>query len=368
MRRFLTLVLVTGFLTCTGQNYFVYVACESEDEVAVVRFDGKSGSLEKTIQVGYQPTENEGPHGVTVDPSGEYWYLTMAHGNPNGRLYKYRTDDNSLVGFVELGIFPATMQVSNASGMLFCVNFNLHGRMTPSTVSVVDPVGLSEITRITTGSMPHGSRISPDGLKHYSVAMMSGELFEIDVLGMKVSRTLNLDNPEPSMNQMDHGMMDHSKMDHSMHEGMQHSKIKPTWVIPHPDGTRVFVAGNGARTILEVNLSSWSITQRYQTGNGPYNVEISPDGQLMVATYKSDGATGIWDLDSGKELGVVSNSRRVSHGIAISPDSRYAFVSVEGIGGEPGSVDIIDLSTQELAGVVEVGKQAGGIAFWKMEN
>ena len=45
---------------------------------------------------------------------------------------------------------------------------------------------MTEITKITTGSMPHGSRLSPDGLFQYSVAMMSGELFEIDALDLKV--------------------------------------------------------------------------------------------------------------------------------------------------------------------------------------
>ena len=57
----------------------------------------------------------------------------------------------------------------------------------------------------------------------------------------------------------------------------------------------------------------------------------------------------------------------MSHGIAISSDSKYAFISVEGIGGEPGIVDVISLESYELVSSVEVGKQAGGIAFWKKE-
>ena len=35
--------------------------------------------------------------------------------------------------------------------------------------------------------MPHGSRISKDGKYHYSVAMMSGELFEIDAIDMNAT-------------------------------------------------------------------------------------------------------------------------------------------------------------------------------------
>ena len=54
--------------------------------------------------------------------------------------------------------------------------------------------------------------------------------------------------------------------------------------------------------------------------------------------------------------------------VVVSPDSRYAFVSVEGVGAEPGKVDIYDLRTFERVADVEVGQQAGGITFWKMEG
>ena len=87
----------------------------------------------------------------------------------------------------------------------------------------------------------------------------------------------------------------------------------------------------------------------------------------MVGTIKSEGKTAIWDLKDKKLLGLIKNTTSVSHGIAISPDSQYAFISVEGIGGEPGKVDVISLQNYELIDSVEVGKQAGGIAFWKKE-
>ena len=64
----------------------------------------------------------------------------------------------------------------------------------PITVSVVDPLYMVEVTKIKTGIMPHGSRISKDGKYHYSVAMMSGELFEIDAMDLSVNRILSLDN------------------------------------------------------------------------------------------------------------------------------------------------------------------------------
>jgi hypothetical protein len=41
-------------------------------------------------------------------------------------------------------------------------------------------------------------------------------------------------------------------------------------------------------------------------------------------------------------------------------------VSSEGVGAAPGKVDVYDLRARARVGSVDVGQQAGGIAFWKM--
>ena len=183
----LILLFLFFFINVQSQTYYVYVAAESDDTVSLIKFtDNKAEEIER-INVGSLPTEIEGPHGITVDPSGKYWYLSLAHGNPYGKLIKYSTKDNKPVGQTTLGLFPASMQISKATGLLYCVNFNLHGEMKPSSVSIVDPETMTEIKRITTGTMPHGSRISADGKKQYSVSMMSSELYEIDAISLNLS-------------------------------------------------------------------------------------------------------------------------------------------------------------------------------------
>lgn len=372
-KSFLLIGLLSFAFVSNAQNYYVYVTAESEDEVSLIKFDGKNATIEKTIPVGIWPAEIEGPHGINVSPDGKYWYLSLAHGNPYGTLYKYSTETNDVVDTVKLGLFPASLQISKATGLLYCVNFDLHGDMVPSTVSVVDPEEMIEIDRIETGVMPHGSRISSDGMYHYSVGMMSGELFEISTTKLKVNRKLNLDGKEeekPAMEGMDHSKMDHSKMGHGAMTAsapMYHSAVKPTWAIPHPTNGKVYVAGNGSDELLEVDLEKWEITNRFKTGKAPYNCDVSPDGRYLVATYKGSGETGIWDLETGEELPRIKNTRNVTHGVSISSDSKYAFISVEGIGGEPGTLDVIDIAKAEKVASVDMGKQAGGIIFWKME-
>jgi hypothetical protein len=76
----------------------------------------------------------------------------------------------------------------------------------------------------------------------------------------------------------------------------------------------------------------------------------------------------VFDLATGRSLGQFKNSTNVANGIAVSPDSRYPFVSSEGIGAAPGKVDVYDLRALAKVASVDVGQQAGGIAFWKMQS
>lgn len=354
-----------------AQKYKFYVTAESDDEVYRISFDSEKGAstVENIITVGEFPTENEGPHGIGIDPGGEYWYVSLGHGMPFGHLYKYEIGSDRVLDRVELGMFPATLDVSEATGWVYIVNFNLHGPHEPSSLSIVDGKTMEEIERLETGIMPHGSRLTEDGSYQYHVSMMTDELYEIDAISMEISRVLNLSGEgESGMNHGTHqSVMRH---DGQMENGSHSNKpaVKPTWASPDPVRPAVYVAGNGNDKIYVVDTNTWKVTDEWETsGRGPYNLEPTHDGSKVVVTYK-DGSAGIWDVNEGKELARIKSSRSVTHGVVISPDDRFAFISVEGIGGEPGSVDIIDLESLELVDVVEVGKQAGGIAFWKMEE
>src|SRR5256885_11088682 len=57
-------------------------------------------------------SELVGPHGLFVSPDGKWYYVTTAHGAPNGALWKFSTATGEQAGRVELGRFPATVQVA----------------------------------------------------------------------------------------------------------------------------------------------------------------------------------------------------------------------------------------------------------------
>src|SRR6187549_2023150 len=154
------------------QDYLALVASESVDQIAVVRFGPGGIRVERTNLTGIMPADVDGPHGVAVSPDGKYYYVSTAHGTPYGFLWKYALANDSLAGRVMLGNFPATLQITPDGAFAYVVNFNLHGEMVPSSVSIVSTDEMVEVARVPTCTMPHGSRINAQGTKHYSACMM----------------------------------------------------------------------------------------------------------------------------------------------------------------------------------------------------
>jgi DNA-binding beta-propeller fold protein YncE len=128
------------------------------------------------------------------------------------------------------------------------------------------------------------------------------------------------------------------------------------------------VACNRSSEIVEVDAASWTVRRRIAAGPGVYNISVTHDAKRLIATNKRGASVSVFDSESGKELGRIPTTRSVVHGIAISDDDRYAFISVEGSGSQPGTVDIIDLQLLKKVASVDVGQQAGGIDFWKRER
>jgi DNA-binding beta-propeller fold protein YncE len=353
------------------RDYVVLVASEAVDRITRVRFGPGAGSslikVEDSTTVGVQPQEPDGPHGLAMAPNGRHYYVTTAHGVPFGYLWKLDARTNEVVGRVELGNFPATAQVTPDGGFVYVVNFNLHGEMTPSSVSVVSTDPFIEVARIQTCTMPHGSRINRSGTRHYSACMMDEMLIEIDTRELAVSRHFMLTKGS------EHGMSGAPRGGHAMGassgssgHGMEAPKpgantCSPTWAQPSADGSRIFVACNAASEIVEIDATLWRMTRRIPAGDGVYNLAVTRDNTLLVATNKRGRSVSIIDVSSGRELARIPTQRRVVHGVAISPDDRYAFISVEGIGSEPGTLEVIDLKSRQRVASVDLGQMAGGI-------
>jgi len=348
------------------KDYWLKLVCESSDRIVTVRFGPGGAKIMKKTETRILQADISGPHGIAFSPDRKNFYVSIGHGRPYGTAVKYVADTDEVVKQVGLGLFPATEDVSPDGNFLYVVNFNLHGDMVPSSVSVVDANEMLEVARIPTCVMPHGSRVSRDGKHQYSACMMDDLLVEIDAENMKVARTFRV-----SAGKEAGSIGAPAKGNGDAHEGMKMNMASvtcsPTWAQPSVDDSRVFVACNKSNEIVEVDTKNWSLVRRIPAGNGVYNLGVTSDGKLLVATNKRDASVSIFEIATAKELVRLPTKRKVVHGVAISPDSRYAFITVEGVGEEPGTLEIIDLIARKTVATVDTPPQAAGIDFWKME-
>jgi DNA-binding beta-propeller fold protein YncE len=234
---------------------------------------------------------------------------------------------------------------------------------------------MTEIARIPTCTMPHGSRLNAQGTKQYSACMMDDMLVEIDTRTLKATRhfvvtknkEMGMTGPPNMPAGSSHAM--HGAKSTSGH-GSEPPKpgdnsCSPTWAEPSVDGSSIFVACNGSSEIVEINAVTWQFVRRIPARPGVYNLDLTHDGQRLIATNKRDQSVSIYEVKSGRELARLPTKRKVLHGVVVSPDDRYAFVTVEGIGSEPGTVEIIDLRDLKTVAAIDVPPGAAGIDFYK---
>jgi DNA-binding beta-propeller fold protein YncE len=371
--------------TKPDKDYLIYVLSEAADTISLVRFGPGGARVDHEIPTGDMPIDIDGPHGIAISRDKEFYYVSLAHGRPFGSVWKYSTKDDRVLGQTRLGLFPATMDLSSDGSLLYVVNFNLHGDMVPSSVSIVATEPMLEVARIQTCTMPHGSRLNPQGTKHYSACMMDDLLVEIDTQTLKVSRHFLLTKghemgltgpPAAPQSPMENGKdskpaVAAKHMDMGGH-GMEPPKpgdvsCSPTWAQPSTDGSSVFVACNKSDEIVEVDAAKWRVKRRIPARPGVYNLAITKDGQRLLATNKRDQSVSVIEIKTGRQLATIPTRRSVLHGVVVSPDDRYAFVSVEGVGSEPGTVEIIDLAALKIVASVDVAEEAAGIEFFRTE-
>lgn len=345
------------------QDYLVYVVCESADKIVLLRFGPNGLKIENETRTGLMPTDINGPHGIAVSPDKQFFYVAEGHGRPDGSAWKYRTGSNTLVKYTSLGLFPATTDITPDGSFIYVANANFHGDMVPSSISVVATDQMIEVKRITTCTMPHGSRLNHAGTKHYSVCMMDDMLVEIDTSKFAVSRYFMLAHGK-EMGMM--GAPYAAGGDSKMHMGDDKPACTPTWAQPSNDGGMIYVACNQSNEIVAVDTANWKLARRFPTGDGVYNLAMTKNGRL-IATNKRGQSVSVFDPVSGKELARIPTKRKVVHGAVVTPDDRYAFISVEGVGAEPGTVEVIDLAALKTVGTIDVGSQAAGLDFWKTE-
>ncbi len=345
--------------------YDVLVANEASDAVSLVRFQpGRNAQVASEIPMSEHAGEIEGLSGLAVAPDRSRWYASLSRGDPNGRIWKMSED--TLIGAAEVGGSPGAMDITPDGRLLFVANRNLDGPPVASSISIVHTATMTEVARSTTCIQPEGSRLDASAARLYTTCRRSDQLVEIDAHSYRVLRRLSLEPgrekalaSDASGTRLAHGLLDGSNL------------CLPSWVetgrgVAANRFVYVTCAGSGGVDIVDTH--TWSVVGRVALGGAPVMVAGTPDGSRLVVTLRDAQAVAVVDLRAGREIGRVRTSVPLPHGVAVSPDGRYAFVTGEATGVDPGTVDVIDLRTPERVASTKVRFQPGPIVFWRMSG
>lgn len=338
-------------------HYRIYVSSESGDIVSQLTWNGTALRTVKVVAVGLMPSEINGPHNVTVSRDGRFWYVTIAHGTPYGSLWKMAVEGDTLVGRAPVEMFPTTIGLTPDGELAFVANSDFYGdHPRTNVVSVIYTPAMVPLAVLPACDMPHGVKVNHAGTKVYVSCMNSDEILEIDRGSLAITRRHRTATGTPHMPMpASHGGAA------SAARAAVHDACMPTFVSVSPDDRRLYVTCNHDDALQVLDAATLDLVSTVPTGHGPYNVEPSGDGRWVIVTNKKDQSISLIDAASLTEAGRLPTSKPFPHGVAFSPDSRYAFVSQESKGVNAGAVDVIDLVSKTTVASIGVPLQPTGI-------
>jgi YVTN family beta-propeller protein len=225
---------------------------------------------------------------------------------------------------------------------------------------------MNKITDLPACDMPHGVKPNHRGTRVYISCMHSDEILEVEVATFGIKRRAATGSGHAAAHAAVAGPAHHAGAPAASGPSAPPTPGKecaPTFVSVAPDDRRLYVACNYGNSLQVWDAAGLTLLKEIPVGKGAYNVEPSADGKLVIVTNKKDQSVSLIDAASLAEIARVPTSKKVVHGVAYSPDGRFAYISCESIGADPGSVDVIDLASRKVIASVAVPGQPTGIAI-----
>lgn len=304
-----------------GREAAIYVANQVSNNVSVI--DAVSFEVIATIPVG------DRPHNVNHTPDGRYVLVTNKNVNNNEppSLSVINTDTKKVLTTIEGLGRRIEHVVSPKPGMAY-----VSEDLAENAILAIDLDERSIVERVPVGIKPHGLWPSPDGKYLFVPNQLSGTLSKVETGRMTVV-------------------------------GESFVGRTPTMASVSPNGQRVYVSLYGERglTILDaVNVESGhlQVIDVIRVGERPAQVAITPDGRYVLVPCEGPGAVYIISTATHEVAGIVPTGGK-AHGVDVSTDSRYAFVT----NWEDDSLSIVDLEKMTVARTIKVGDEPAGVDY-----
>jgi YVTN family beta-propeller protein len=326
----------------------IYVTNQAGDKISVI--DADAQVVSRIIDVGVLDGVDS-PHNVHVDRQARYWYVSLIN---SARLLQFDAHTDTLKQMVTVGQSPANPVTSPDGSEVYVTNWNPDN----PTLHIIDTETMTEkySLRLPTplGDLPHGLAVARDGTL-YTTHEGGGSVFRI---------RLGQTPPDAEVR--------------FVSLGEPAAQLRPLQVLLDADERFLYVTCNGTGEVRVVSTETLEVVKTIQLRGKPWLAALTPGGLIYVCNWGKD-AVDIIDTQSQELVTSLINGAghpvfARPHGVAITGDGRFAFVSNENTngvipehhpthgGGDKGHVSVIDLSTNDVVKVLEVEEDPTGVA------
>ena len=118
------------------------------------------------------------------------------------------------------------------------------------------------------------------------------------------------------------------------------------------DGRTVYVSGDGSSSVDVIDTAADKVVKTINVGKAPNGIALTPDDRLLVVTVY--GEDRIAFVDTSTQTVVATTAVPKPHTIAISPDGKLAYVTVQ----KPGhfALALIDVTKRSVVRTLPLDK------------
>lgn len=291
----------------------LYVTSGLTDEV--VRVDPGSGMILEHIAVDPRPGELDEPHGIAVAPTRDFWYATVAHGEPT--LWKFELRTDRLVGRVRLGMGGAgRIGITPDGRRAFVPDYFRSGGGEPGVVAVIALGDLTIDRHVTLCPGPHDAEVEPGGGRVAITCSLSDEIVILDTETAEVVNRFFVDSA-PGV--------------------PGNPRFQPLNLVWGHTGDTVFVTLHAAGLVRGFAANGASVGAA-RVGKGPAQIAFTPNGRTLVVPNRGEGSLSLLRVPDLAETARVELGVAHPHGVAVATDGRRAFVTFEGNVETPGGL------------------------------
>lgn len=319
----------------------LYVPNQAGDNIAIVDLDRLVVS--RYVSAGNSPA-NDAPHFVVANH--HYWYVSLIGA---GQVWKFDAHADTLLGTAEVAGSPALLALTPDGSKLYVSQF-----MTSSTnrVVVLNAATMTVMKTIPVWTMPHGIAVNGAGTRLFVANMMSDNISVIDVATDSVVATIPL-----AFDAQPFGP----------------PKYMPMEIVVSPDDTFIVVTCSEWREVRMFNAATYALVDSFHVGDQPWHLQVSPDGQFCYVANRRGHTVSVIHVPMRHVMSTVTSPAHFSspHGVDISRDGRFTFVSNENLGHlyTPryatefvGNVCVIDNVLGQVVKTLDVGLMPTGLS------